>query len=177
MAAKRIVAIWRRRLVHPIVRQRNAGRRIARARQARARAKRILSEAPDPSSLLDGFEESLRALLARARKKCSRVLLVRQPWLEKTFTREEGKRLWMFGAGRARTETTTTYYAHEVVWKLLRRIDERLLRVAEDLGVDTLDLGPVVPPTFDLWYDEMHHNARGCERIGLAVAEELLKGR
>jgi hypothetical protein len=57
----------------------------------------------------------------------------------------------------------------------MRKVDQRVVDVAKDLGVETIDLRPVVPPTFELWYDEMHHNARGCERIGEAVAARLLE--
>ena len=124
--------------------------------------------------MLDRFETHLRRLIERARAKAGRVVLVRQPWLEKTFTREEEKRLWMFAVGSSRLEATSTYYAHEVVWQLMRRVDQRLVDVADELRIETIDLRPVVPPTFELWYDEMHHNARGCERIGRAVAERLL---
>jgi hypothetical protein len=170
----RVVAAWRRRLLRPVVRHENAGRRISRARQARARAKIFLREVPDPSPMLDRFEKGLRALLEKARAKAKRVVLVRQPWLEMSFTPEEEKKLWMFWAGSMRHEATSTYYALDVVWDLMRKVDERVVLVAKDFGIETIDLRPVVPPSFELWYDEMHHNARGCERIGEAVAERLL---
>ena len=173
-AVWRVAAIWRRRLLRPVVRHENAGRRIARARQARARAKTFLREVPDPAPMLDRFEQSLRTLVEKARAKARRVILVRQPWLETKLTPEDEKKLWMFWAGSMRHEATSTYYALDVVWSLMRKVDERVVRVAQDLGVETIDLRPVVPPSFELWYDEMHHNARGCERIGEAVAGRLL---
>jgi hypothetical protein len=104
------------------------------------------------------------------------VILARQPWLEKEFTPEEEGRLWMFGAGRTRDEVKTAYYAHAVVWDLMRMIDARVVKVARELGVEEVDLRPVVPPTFELWYDEMHHNARGCERIGQEIARKIVGG-
>jgi hypothetical protein len=176
MALRRVAAAWRRRVLEPIVRRENAGRRIARARQSRARAREILHEVPDPGPMLDRFERSLRAILGRARERAKRVILARQPWLEKAFTSEEEGHLWMFGAGRIHTETVTAYYAHDLVWKLMRRVDARATKVAAELDVETIDLMPVVPPTFDLWYDELHHTARGCERIGRAIARTILDG-
>jgi hypothetical protein len=171
----RAAASWRRKLLRPIVRHENAGRRISRARQSRARAKTILREVPDPAPMLDRFETSLKSLIGRARAKARRVILVRQPWLEKEFTPDEQKRLWMFGAGSSRLEAKSAYYDLAVVWGLMRKVDQRIVDVAKELGVETIDLRSVVPPTFELWYDEMHHNAQGCERIGRAVAGKLLE--
>jgi hypothetical protein len=176
LALRRVAAACRRRLWRPVVRRKNAGRRIARARLDRARASEIIREVPDPGRMLDRLERNLRILLAHAHSRAKRVILARQPWLEREFTAEEEKRLWMFGAGRIHSEPVTAYYAHELVWKLMRRVDERVARVAADLGVEAVDLMPVVPPTFDLWYDEMHHTAKGCERIGKALARTLLEG-
>jgi hypothetical protein len=157
------------------VRRKNAGRRIARARLDRARASEIIREVPDPGRMLDRLERNLRILLAHAHTRAKRVILARQPWLERPLTAEEEKRLWMFGAGRIHSEPVTAYYAHELVWKLMRLVDERVTRVAAELGIEAVDLMPVVPPTFDLWYDEMHHTAKGCERIGKALARTLLE--
>jgi hypothetical protein len=171
----RAAASWRRKLLRPIVRHENAGRRISRACQSRARAKTILREVPDPAPMLDRFETSLKSLIGRARAKARRVILVRQPWLEKEFTQDEQKRLWMFGAGSSRLEAKSAYYDLAVVWGLMRKVDQRIVDVAKELGVETIDLRSVVPPTFELWYDEMHHNAQGCERIGRAVAGKLLE--
>jgi lysophospholipase L1-like esterase len=173
----RIVASLRRKLLRPIVTHENAGRRIARARQAKARAKTMVREVPDPAPMLERFERNLRSLVARAKTRATRVLLVRQPWLEKEFLPEEERHLWMFGAGAGSTRlaASAAYYSLDVVWGLMRRVDERIVAVAKELGVETIDLRPVVPPNFDLWYDEMHHTAAGCERIGNAVAERLLE--
>jgi hypothetical protein len=176
LALRRVLSSARRRLLRPVVHLENVGRRIARARLSRQRASEIIREVPDPGPMLDRFERSLRKLVERARTKAKRVVVVRQPWLEKEFTPEEERRLWMFGAGRIHSEAVTAYYAHEVVWKLMRKVDDRVRRACAELGVESVDLMPVVPPTFDLWYDEMHHTARGCERIGKALAGAILDG-
>jgi len=176
LALRRIVSSVRRRVQRRIVRRTNVGRSIAKARAARANARKILRTVPDPAPMLDRFESDLRALVQRAKSRAGRVILARQPWLEKEFTPEEEKRLWMFGAGRVRDGVVTEYYAHAVVWDLMRGIDARVVKVARDLGVEEIDLRPVVPPTFEFWYDEMHHNARGCDRIGRALARKIAEG-
>ena len=176
LALRRIASSVRRRVRHRIVRRQGVGRSIARARAARAAAKWIVRTLPDPAPMLDRFERDLRDLVGRAKSKAARVIVARQPWLEKEFTPEEERRTWMFGAGKIREETVSDYYAHSVVWNLMRRIDARVVEVAKDLGVESVDLRPVLPPTFEAWYDEMHPNARGCERIGRALAEKIADG-
>jgi len=176
LALRRVASAAVRRLLRPVGRRRNVGRRISRARDARNRATETIGQVPDPSPMLDRFESHLRSLLATARKGAKRVLVARQPWLEKEFTPEEEKRLWMFGAGRIHADRVHAYYAHELVWGLMRQVDERVVRVTRELGVEAIDLMPVVPPTFDLWYDEMHHTAEGCGRIGAALARAILDG-
>jgi hypothetical protein len=176
LALRRIASSLRRRFTRRIVRRTNVGRSIAKARAARANAKYIIRSVPDPTPVLDRFEKDLGSLIELARSKSGRVIVVRQPWLERKFTPEEEKRLWMFGVRRARDQVPTEYYAHEVVWDLMRQVDARASKVALELGVEQIDLRPVVPPTFELWYDEMHHNARGCERIGQAIARHLVEG-
>jgi hypothetical protein len=173
----RIVASLRRKIFHPIVEHENAGRRISRARQAKARTKSRVGEVADPAPMLERFEKNLRSLVARAKSRSKRVVLVRQPWLDKTLTPEEERHLWMFGvgAGSTRNAASAAYYSLDVVWNLMRQVDDRIVAVAKELGVETIDLRPIVPPNFELWYDEMHHTAAGCERIGNAVAERLLE--
>lgn len=174
-ALKRVASSVRRHVLRPIARRRNVGRRIAQARLARAQAKEIIREVPDPTPMLDRLERNLRSLIEHARGPGRRVIVARQPWLEKEFTAEEQKHLWMFGAGRVHSEAVSAYYAHDLVWKLMHLVDERVTRAASGLGVESVDLRPVVPPTFELWYDEMHHNARGCEKIGRALAHVILR--
>jgi lysophospholipase L1-like esterase len=176
LALRRVASAALRRIFRPVGHRKNAGRRISRARAARNRATEIIRSVPDPAPMLDRFEINLRSLIATAQKGAKRVLVARQPWLEKQFTPEEEKQLWMFGAGRLHAEAVHASYAHELVWGLMRKVDERVVSVARELGVDAIDLMPVVPPTFDLWYDEMHHTAAGCGRIGAALARAILDG-
>ena len=176
LALRRIASSVRRRVGRRIVHRQGVGQSIARARAARADAQRIVRTLPDAAPMLDRFERDLRDLVGRAKSKAARVILARQPWLEREFTPEEERRTWMFGAGKSREETVSDYYAHSVVWDLMRRIDARVVEVAEELGVESVDLRPVLPPTFESWYDEMHPNARGCEQVGQALARKIADG-
>ena len=174
LALRRIASLWNKRIRRPVEVRERAGKRLDDARRMRQRAKEVLDRTPDPAPMLDHFEMHLRRLVELVRAKGARVLIARQPWLEKQLTPEERARLWNFGAGRPYAQEVTTYYAHETVWRLLAAVDERAVRVARELGVEELDLNAVVPRDFEHYYDELHHTPKGCELVGRAVAGKIV---
>ncbi len=175
LALRRIASHWRRRLMRPIDVRERAGKRLGQARAMRARAKVIVHEVPDPKPLLDHFDRYLRRLVQRARAHAPHVIIARQPWLEKSFTAEEAKLLWNFGAGRPYEGDVTTYYSHELVWNLMHQIDRRVTEIARELGVKQIDMKACLEPTFDNYYDELHFTPKGCGLIGEAIAQALLE--
>ncbi|MFO1008705.1 MAG: hypothetical protein U1F29_01425 [Planctomycetota bacterium] len=177
LALRRIASSWNKRLRRPVEVRERAGKRLDDARKMRQRAKVVLDATPDPTPMLEHFETHLRALVELCRAKGARVVIARQPWLEKALTPEERARLWNFGAGRPYSGEVTTYYAHEAVWKLLAQVDERAVRVAQELGVEALELNSLVPQDFEHYYDELHHTPKGCELLGRAVARQIVAGR
>jgi hypothetical protein len=176
LALRRIASYWNKRLRRPVEVRRRAGKRLAEARAMRARAKVVLDTTPDPAPMLAHFERHLRALIGLVRARGARVVVARQPWLEKSLTPEERALLWNFGAGRPYAQEVTTYFAHETVWKLLAAVDRRASEVARELGVEEVELNACVPRDFDHYYDEVHHTPRGCLLVGRAVAERILAG-
>ncbi|MBK7874974.1 MAG: hypothetical protein IPJ77_04355 [Planctomycetes bacterium] len=174
LALRRIASLWNKRLRRPIEVRERAGKRLDDARAMRQRAKELLDRTPNPAPMLDHFETHLRRLVELCRAKGARVVIARQPWLEKQLTPDERALLWNFGAGRPYAGEVTTYYAHEAVWKLLTQVDERAVRVANELGVEALELNSIVPRDFEHYYDELHHTPKGCELLGRAVARQLL---
>jgi len=176
LALRRIASYWNKRLRRPIDLRVRAGKGIAQARAMRARAKEVLDTVPDPAPMLDHFERYLRELVELAKSRARRVIVVRQPWFEKEFTAGEAKLMWNFGAGRPYVEEVTTYYAHAVVWKLMREIDARAASVARATSVEELDLMPLLERSLEIYYDELHHTPKGCEVVGTRVAEAILRG-
>lgn len=174
LALRRIASHWNKRLRRPIDVRTRAGKSLAEARRMRQRAREILTETPDPALMLDHFEKYLREMITRARAKAKRVIVVRQPWFEKPFTPEEEKLMWSFGAGRPYSEVVTVYYAHAAAWRLMKLVDERAARVAREMGVEELDLMPLLPRNLEIYYDELHHTPKGCELVGAAVAAKIL---
>lgn len=176
LALRRVASLWNKRLRRPIEVRERAGKRLIDARAMRQRAKERVTEVPEPAAMLERFELHLRRLIELGRARGARVILARQPWLEKELTPEEDRRLWNFGAGRPYTQEVTTYYSTQVSWKLLELIDERAARIARELGVEEVVLNEIVPRDFQHYYDELHHTPKGCELVGKAVARAIVEG-
>lgn len=176
LALRRFLARWNRRLRRPVERRTGAGKTIAKNRRMRANAREILETVPDPAPMLAYFETFFRELLRQARAKGARVLVVRQPCFDKEHTPEEKAVLWNFGVGRPYEEEVTVYYAHPVVAELMHRIDQVAVRVAEEEGVEHLDLMPVLERSLATYYDYLHFTPRGARAVGEAVAAAVLAG-
>jgi len=47
------------------------------------------------------------------------------------------------------------------------------VRVARELGAESLELRSQVPADFEHYYDEMHHTPKGCALVGELVAQAI----
>ncbi len=150
-----------------------AGKSFAKNRAARQRAKK-LTESPDRGAMLAHYELWLRRTIEAARATGARVLVARQPWLQRDFTPEEEAFEWNFGMGRPYQENVETYFDLRLVHRLLAEVDAVSARVADELGVEAFDLRARLEPTFEVFYDTLHNTPRGCEDVGRLVAEALL---
>jgi lysophospholipase L1-like esterase len=177
-------ALWRllaglnrrfRRRVHVV---RDAGGWLRRVRQMRAEATDRIDMVTDPAPMLDHFDRNLRTLVETARTKADRVIIVRQPWFAKPASpEEEAAMFWNFGLGRPYKELVTTYLSPRAVDALMRAMDARAHAVAQDLGVEEVDLMDALDPSSRTFYDELHFTPAGAEIVGRTVAETILRGQ
>jgi len=174
LALRRIASYWRHRLQHQVETRTRTGKRMIELRKMRAAASTWIDEVPDPAPMLDHFERHYRQLLELAAGHAKRVIVARQPWFEKEYTAEEERWMWQFGLGRPYEQKLTTYYRHAVVWKLMRKIDERAAAIADELGIEHVDVQSILPRDLEHCYDEMHHTPKGCAVIGRAIAAKIL---
>jgi hypothetical protein len=164
----------RRCWLRPVQVHERVGRWVARARAMRARAKEIRTTMPDPTPMLQHFETHFRRLLQRAMAHADRVLVVRQPWFDKDYSPEEAVQMWHGGVGQAWREEVTTYYSFEVVNRLMGLLDARAARVATELGVEQLDLMPILERSLNTYYDWLHLSPGGARAVATAVAAAVL---
>ena len=88
--------------------------------------------------------------------KARRVVIVRQPWLGDTGLPHLEKLLWNLGLGRPCKEQVNVYCAPKHASHLLALTDARAARVASDLGVDQLDLLPLLERDATTFHDFLH---------------------
>jgi lysophospholipase L1-like esterase len=155
------------------VKERAAGW-YATACRMRAHAKEVRTTMPDPAVVLAHFEQHFDRLLRAAQARADRVLVVRQPWFEGEYTSEELAHFWQGAVGKAWKETVTVYYSLDVVNRLLGLVDSRVARVADTLGVQHIDLRPLLTERLRHYYDHDHHTPTGAAVIARAVAAAFL---
>ncbi len=165
----------RRALLRPVDIRENAGAWVPGARKMRADATDLRSSVPDPTAMLDNFDRHFRRLVARAARHTERVLVARQPWFDKEASPEESAFFWHGGVGKAWKQTLSTFYTLEVLGDLMGRLDARAAAIAEEAGVEQLDLRPVLTPSLENYYDYFHCTPAGAAVVARAVAAALLR--
>jgi lysophospholipase L1-like esterase len=175
LAIVEVLRRLRQRWLRPIVLHERAGRWFGKARAMRARATDIRTQMPDPTPLLDQFEHHLRRLLTRAQAHADRVILVRQPWFDKEYTPEEAAHMWNGGVGQAWRQEVTTYYSFDILSRLMGLVDVTAARVAREVGVEQLDLMPLLERSLRTYYDLCHLTPAGSRAVAAAVSTVVLR--
>lgn len=172
-ALRRLLIRAYRRYFHPVERREGVGRAVGRNRRMRAEAPHRIDEVPEAGAMLARFETEFRRLLERSLAHGARVLVARQPWIEREFTPQEERLLWNYGRGRPHEEVVESYYTHRVAHQLLSEVDAIQSRVARELGVAELDVRSVLPADFEHYYDDLHSTPLGSAVIGREVAAAI----
>jgi len=141
----------------------------------RAAAKEVRTTVPDPVPMLEHFERHFSRLVRRAMVHADRVLVVRQPWFEKDYTEEEAARFWHGGVGKPWKETISVYYSLDVLNSLMGQVDARAAMVADALGVQHVNLRPVLDQGLRHYYDHDHYTPVGATVVARTVASALCR--
>jgi hypothetical protein len=165
----------RHRWIRPLQIHDRACSWIVRARAMRARATSVRTIVPDPAPMLAHFEHHLRRALKRAGAHADRVIVVRQPWFNRPCSPREMDLMWHGGVGQAWQEDVTTFYSTEVLSSLMAALDARAERVAGELGLEQVDLMPLLQPGVETYYDFFHATPAGARVITAAVAAAVLR--
>ena len=173
LAAWELMLRARRRWLRPTVVHERAGRWYADARAMRARATEIRQDMPDPTPMLEQFDFHFRRALERATAHADRVIVVRQPWFDKEYTSEEAAHMWHGGAGQAWRENVTSYYSFDVVSRLMRCVDQSAAAIADQLGIEQVDLMPILERSLATYYDGFHATPDGARVIAAAIAAAI----
>jgi lysophospholipase L1-like esterase len=176
LAAVELVRRARRRWLRPIEVHDRAGKWVGHARAMRARAKVIRSEVPDPAPMLQRFDVHFRQLLQRAQSHADRVIVVRQPWIDRSFSPTEAGQMWHAGVGQAWRHEITTYYSFEVFSTLMSMIDRRVSMFAQATGVEQIELMSVLEQSLSTYYDCVHLTPAGATAVANVVSNAVVHG-
>jgi lysophospholipase L1-like esterase len=165
----------RRAWLHPLEVKERAGAWQATGRRMRAQATEVRQTMPDAAVMVKNFEDHFRSLCRRAMAHADCVLVMLQPWFDGDYTPEEAARFWHGGVGRPWKETVSVYYSLEVVNQLLDLVHARAARVADELGIRSLNLRNVLTQRVRHYFDHDHYTPAGAAVVAQSVAPALLE--
>jgi len=150
------------------------GGSLKEGREARARVRDMRETTGDPAQWVTNFEVSLEAIVATARPWARHVILVRQPWFNKSEPRpEETALFWQGFVGSATPRERTDFYSHRVVCNLMSMMDAATERVGVRVGVPVIRPADVLELSSDTFYDHCHLTPRGATVVAQYVAQHI----
>jgi lysophospholipase L1-like esterase len=173
-ALAEVVRRVRRCWMRPLEVKERAGEWQVNARYMRAHATDVRDAMPDASRMVSNFEEHFRRLCCRAMAHADRVVVMLQPWFEGDYTPEEAALFWHGGVGKPWKERITTYYSLDVVNRLLDLLHTRAARVADELGIERVNLRSVLTARSRHYFDHDHYTPAGAAVVAETVAATLL---
>jgi hypothetical protein len=175
-ALTEVVRRVHRVVVRPTWRHKDIGGSLLRAGKMRENADEVRTDVQHAEVVVDNFEVYFRKALQTAQAMTERVIVLRQPWLATPPQGEEQRwrNLIHGAAGNVFQKEIKVFYSTEVVCILQELIDQRAVRVAQELGVECCDLRSVIEPTFDSYYDLYHFTPAGAAAAADIVANVVL---
>lgn len=165
----------RQALFRPVEVKENVGDWLVAGRAMRAEAAEIRTTVPDAGAVLRHFDHHFRRALRRAAERAPRVVVLRQPWLDREkYNAEEEARFWHGGIGRPWKEKVSVYFSVGVINRILSLIDARVVAVAEELGLTHLNLRPVMNQGLRHFYDHDHFTPEGATVAARTIADALV---
>jgi lysophospholipase L1-like esterase len=166
-----------RLVIRPIRHRKDSGKWLIRARTQRTNALEVRLEIQNPWVLIDHFEFHFRQALITAKATAKRVIVARQPWMERNEINREGwENLW-HGAvgGDAYRDEVKVFYSSEILSCLMLQIDQRTLKVAAEIGVECCELRSAIDPTFNSYYDLVHFTPAGSAKVAAILLASILR--
>jgi len=145
-------------------------------REYRQHAPRVRETLPDLKPALDEYASNLGRLIELCRKHGARPLLVTQPALWRAgLSKTEEALLWMGGVGDFMNQAGCEYYSVTALASAMEQYNEALRRVCREQSADCIDLAAALPKDTTVFYDDVHFNERGAQRVAEVIADYLAR--
>ena len=151
------------------------GKTLIELRKMRAAAKTMRDETGDPKVMLERFEHYMRRIVETCRSKAKRIILVQQPCFRKNHSPEEKSRFWNAAVGNPFKGPCDVYFSEDIFAERLQELNDRAAKVAADMGLETIDLMPILDHSLETFYDLIHFTPRGSGVVAQYVAETILR--
>lgn len=156
--------------------QDRAGAVYTRWRALRAAARPWTEDLPDLSSAEVEFARNLGRLADEALARGTRLVLLTQPamWSDALAPEVEAL-LWLGGEGDFQSRPGCRYYSAGALARGLARFNDVVRRVANERGLHCVDLAREVGPDPRFYYDDVHFNEAGAQRVAAVLTTALTK--
>ncbi|MDH3520984.1 MAG: GDSL-type esterase/lipase family protein [Myxococcales bacterium] len=150
------------------------GENYARWREFRASTPELRARLPDLAPALQEYASNLEAIARVARGNGARVILMAQPALyQPDLPQRYEQLLWMGGVGDFNREAGHAYYTAAAMAEAFERYNAVLLDFCARADLECIDLSRIVPRDLSSFYDDVHFNESGADRVARAVFEHL----
>ena len=146
-------------------------------RQRRLHAEQI-DTVPHIEVCLNSYEFVLEKIITLTRQHGIRLVLATQGALYKTTMPEEERKLLWFGAvdeNPFAPSPPQRYFSHAVMRVLLDRYNARTLALCSRHRLPCFDTDRYLPRSTAVYYDDVHLNISGSERLARALSRFILR--
>lgn len=162
---------------HRAIQQDDQGKIYAQLRRERKAAGKVVDKLPDMTAALNEYKDNLNQMIDIAQAHHVKIILMTQPSLWKPVMSPEAESLlWKGGIGSDEYSVSNQpgeYYSIKALTEGMKRLNDALLQVCANRDIPCLDLASEIPRTPANFYDDVHFNDHGSEKVADAVVKML----
>lgn len=139
----------------------------------------MIQSLPDLSAGLAETRRNLNELADRAQRYAAPIVFVTQPTLWHTDLGETERKMLLAGGVGSNGEwcKKKLYYSVAALAQGMEMFNNVTREVCRERGLFCIDLARLLPREARYYYDDMHYNEAGAERVAAILAEELIRRR
>ncbi len=139
---------------------------VRQQRQAALKKRTIRELPPGFDSALATYGANLRRIISTTRQHRQQLVLVTHPTMyRKDLPENIELLLWEYSNDGA--------HSPEILEEMINAFNRTMIQVSREEGVDYIDLASMLPKDTSTFYDDVHFNISGSEKVATIVADFL----